>query len=154
VKNSLGTQKRIVQRRKHTSSRTKSHPKKRRLVTRRKKPSHPSDEKPWLWKPGQSGNPNGRPPKEVCVTSLIKDILNEEVGKDKKTKAHQLARAIVNGAIGLDKTALKELLARVDGPVQQKVAVEEKVKQILEFVVAEDPRKKGKGASNGRRGKR
>jgi len=23
---------------------------------------HPSKEKPWLWKPGQSGNPAGRPP--------------------------------------------------------------------------------------------
>ena len=61
---------------------------------------------------------------------------------------HSHRAPIVRGAIALDRTALKELLARIDGPVMQKMAVEEKVRQVLEFVVAKKPTKKVRRASD------
>ena len=29
------------------------------------------------WKPGESGNPRGRPPKRVSITSLVKELLSQ-----------------------------------------------------------------------------
>jgi len=42
--------------------------------------------KPYDWKPGQSGNPKGRPPKKQCLTSLLKEALEKQVPKDKKKR--------------------------------------------------------------------
>ena len=33
---------------------------------------HLSEDRPWLWKPGQSGNPNGRPQSELDVQKLCR----------------------------------------------------------------------------------
>jgi hypothetical protein len=61
------------------------------------------------YKPGQSGNPNGRPKKGKTLT----DIIRAKVDKDK------FAEAVLNKAYEGDVTAQKLILSYLDGnPVQ------------------------------------
>lgn len=39
---------------------------------------------PASWKPGQSGNPNGRPHKGYSITEAVKDLLTKEPERKKK----------------------------------------------------------------------
>ena len=57
------------------------------------------------WKPGQSGNPNGRPPKGQTLT----DALKERVDKQ------QIADKLYEMAMEGDISALKYIYDRVDG---------------------------------------
>jgi len=66
------------------------------------------------WKPGQSGNPNGRPPKGHSITDTIKEMMGEkpEIKKALGTKLIELA---LKG----DMAAIKLLMGYMDGmPVQ------------------------------------
>lgn len=82
---------------------------------------------PHRWKPGESGNPNGRPAKELCITSLVREILERDAG-DGKTNAQLVAEAIVQ----LAKTpnarghvpTVKELLDRIEGKVPETHKIE------------------------------
>ncbi len=59
-----------------------------------------------MWKPGESGNPNGRPPKDEALT----DILRSKI--DKESLAEKLIElAMENG----DLAAIKYVYDRVDG---------------------------------------
>lgn len=62
------------------------------------------------WKPGQSGNPNGRPPKGHSITDTIKDMMNEtpEIKKALGTK-------VIEYALKGDMTAMKMLWQYMDG---------------------------------------
>lgn len=83
------------------------------------------------WKPGQSGNPKGRPKKEICITSLVKEHLEKEAkqhGREllnedgtKKTWSQIVAEALVAHFIKGNPTAIKEVLDRVDGKVPDKL---------------------------------
>ena len=57
------------------------------------------------WKPGQSGNPKGRPPKNLSITSLVKERLEQE-GEQGKTNAELIAEAIIELAKKKDLPAL------------------------------------------------
>jgi len=79
------------------------------------------------WKPGQSGNPKGRPTKAFCLTELVKAELEaqaEHQGKllknpdgSPKTYAQILASAIVRQAAKGNPSALNQLWDRMDGKV-------------------------------------
>jgi len=78
------------------------------------------------FKKGQSGNPKGRPKKELCITSLVKEEFEgQALDKDGipigMTKAQAFAKALVSHAIRGHKTAMKELLDRIDGKVPDEV---------------------------------
>ena len=79
------------------------------------------------WMPGQSGNPNGRPKKDVCITSLVKELLEQDAGEG-KTYAQLVAEAIVKLSTTPDARGhvptVKELLDRLEGKVTQPVATE------------------------------
>ena len=72
------------------------------------------------WKPGQSGNPLGRPKKQDTITSLVKDILDKTDDKTNKTYAQLVAEAMVKGALK-DPQILKELLNRCEGKVTESI---------------------------------
>ena len=71
------------------------------------------------WTPGTSGNPRGRRRGSVNITSAMKRVLREVVAEhpEKRTRAEELARALIDLAATGNTQAIKEILARVDGPV-------------------------------------
>jgi hypothetical protein len=78
------------------------------------------------WKPGISGNPNGRPRKSECVTSLLRELLeNDPVevikmwNEGEVTGAMQTAKALFAKMSKGDMTAIREALDRVEGKVPQ-----------------------------------
>ena len=96
----------------------------------RQKPDYPVGYKrPPLekrFRPGQSGNPLGRPKKKKPVgpkniATVLNDILSEPVtvreGEKKRTisKREALIRSILNAAIGGSPTAMSKIIALADG---------------------------------------
>lgn len=82
------------------------------------------------WKRGESGNPKGRPSKGTCITSLIREMLDEPVegrfllpaDKNKGLTWRQVvARAILTGASVGNPALVKELLERLEGRVTQPI---------------------------------
>jgi|TARA_Y100000310_G_scaffold317685_1_gene370822 hypothetical protein len=81
------------------------------------------------WQKGQSGNPKGRPPKDVSLTSLIKEYLGqvpdlligggENQRQNTKTWRELLAQAWLVGAYKGNHMLFKELIERLEGKVPQ-----------------------------------
>ena len=75
------------------------------------------------WQKGQSGNPNGRPRKKVCLTSHLRDQLSQKrvdwERRDEKTMtkpmAYWVAKATITLAIKGNATAINEIWDRIDG---------------------------------------
>lgn len=77
-------------------------------VNKRKAPST-------AWKPGQSGNPNGRPPKGLALTDVMRQML-EEKPEIKKALMSKLFEMALQG----DLPAIREVLDRIEGRPLQK----------------------------------
>ena len=77
------------------------------------------------WKKGQSGNPKGRPPKHLCLTSKLWDTLHKEC-PDAKAKGEKWLDVIINqllvhasrGNSGI----VKEIFDRIEGKVTQPIS--------------------------------
>lgn len=74
---------------------------------------------------GLSGNPNGRPPKDVSLTSLLKKYLEEvpaiKVGDQANTKTWRelIVQAWLVGAYKGNSTLFIELINRLEGKIVQ-----------------------------------
>ncbi|MFP3897914.1 MAG: DUF5681 domain-containing protein [Dehalococcoidia bacterium] len=67
------------------------------------------------FKPGQSGNPRGRPRKELCITSILQKKLGQTCDKDPtRTWAEWLALRALELA-GENPAYYRELLERTEG---------------------------------------
>lgn len=100
---------------------------------------NPADHLP-KWKKGQSGNPKGRPPKDLTLTSLLKDEIDKICPADKegRTWRHLLVIATMRLAIKGESAALKEVWQRLDGRVPQQMDVN-MTTRTLEEEIAELP---------------
>jgi hypothetical protein len=78
------------------------------------------------WKPGESGNPKGRPRKPKCLTSLLKEELTKVNPEDPegRTWIELIVLATLRLAMKGNKTALKEVWDRVDGKVVVPISTE------------------------------
>jgi hypothetical protein len=75
------------------------------------------------WKPGQSGNPAGRPPKGEALT----DILKEKVDK------HAIAEKLIEVAMDKgDLAALKYIYDRIDG--RPKETIDASISEIPRYI--------------------
>jgi len=77
------------------------------------------------WKPGQSGNPNGRPKKENCLTDILKS----------KVDAEDLAERLINAANNGDMTAMKYIYDRIDGRPRESVDIDSRSDVNMNMVV-------------------
>lgn len=76
------------------------------------------------FKPGESGNPAGRP-KSVTLSEALRLKLAEDApGKLDKTVAEQIAQALVREAVKGNVQAIKEIGDRTEGKPRQTVGVE------------------------------
>jgi hypothetical protein len=73
------------------------------------------------WKPGQSGNPGGRP-KGRSVTALLRELLDQEHNQKKLAEllAERLLKEALTGKLG----HIKEVLDRTEGKVADRVQIE------------------------------
>jgi len=74
------------------------------------------------WQKGQSGNPKGRTSKAACITSLIREMLDQPIEEGKpETWRQAIAKAILIGAVTGNPAITKELLERLEGRVTQPI---------------------------------
>ena len=110
------------------------------------------------WKPGQSGNPKGRPPKKDCLTSLLKDELEriDPEDKQKRTWKELVVLATLRLAIKGHPTALKEVWERSDGKVSVAAQAESKSVVVHKVIVEyqDGPRRLDSGHSDELSGKK
>ena len=72
-------------------------------------------DKPWLFKPGESGNPHGRPPKELSMTNALREILNEQNPETKIERYKELLNVAMDKAMKGDNDMIKYLINRIEG---------------------------------------
>jgi hypothetical protein len=75
---------------------------------------------PGCWKPGQSGNPAGRPKGTRSLTTLIRDYLEKEHDNG-LTKGQYIAKRLVELSCEGEQWATKELLDRMEGKAVARV---------------------------------
>lgn len=56
---------------------------------------HISEDKPWLFKPGQSGNPNGRPKGTFSLKTYAKKYLQEMTDEEKLAFMEGLPKEVI-----------------------------------------------------------
>ena len=79
-------------------------------------------DKPWEWKPGQSGNPNGRPKDQFSFMGILRSALAEENRSGKSVGERIIARYIKLALAG-NGQALEALVARIDGKPAQSLTL-------------------------------
>ncbi len=91
--------------------------------------SNPNPSPKNQWKPGQSGNPNGRPPKNVALSDILKELGLESIEdietKDKKTRNELLAKVMWKKALKGDMLAINTVLERKDGKLKEHIVTED-----------------------------
>ena len=72
---------------------------------------------------GQSGNPNGRPPNDTCLTALLRKEIEKICLSDKqgRTWKELIVMATMKLAMEGNSAALREVWERSDGKIQQPV---------------------------------
>lgn len=76
------------------------------------------------WRKGLSGNPNGRPPKPVCVTDILREIGAQVDPKTKRTKLVAACLECFEKAAHGDLDSLKFIVERTEGKVKDTLAIE------------------------------
>jgi len=72
------------------------------------------------WQPGQSGNPNGRPPKAKCLTDLLRKKLAEK-GPDGKQNIEIITEKVIHLARMGERWAAELIYDRLEGKPAQAV---------------------------------
>ena len=84
------------------------------------------------WKPGQSGNPKGRPVKNLSIVSLVKDRLEKH-----PEEAEEIALALIHLAKTKNLWAIESVMNRIDGKVEERHHIEGALPITIQFVPAE-----------------
>ena len=75
------------------------------------------------WKPGQSGNPRGRPPPNVSLAGALRYVLRQK-DPDGVKRITKVALAVYNLALAGNIEAMKLIFERTDGKVMQAIEVD------------------------------
>ena len=107
-----------------------------------------NSDKPWLFQPGQSGNPGGRPKGTISIVAKLRQYLAEH-----PDEVDGLVKGLVHLGIKPNPQqlgAIKETLDRIDGKVTQPIDVDMPIQLI--FVPAQELLSQGDGDSQARLG--
>ena len=83
------------------------------------------------FKPGQSGNPAGRPDGSKNLSTILRDMLEEEIDvkvddtgrKERRKFSELIIRKLIKRASDGDPRAIKEIFDRIEGRAKQSVDV-------------------------------
>lgn len=93
------------------------------------------------WKPGQSGNPKGRPPKGQSFAEILRQVGEEFTPvpgiEDKISKMEAISRKLWAEASKGEAWAIRELLDRIDGKPKQNIVSENESKIVIEHEIAD-----------------
>ena len=70
------------------------------------------------WQPGQTGNPNGRPPKVKCLTDLLRKKLAAK-GPDGKPNIEAITKKVMELALNGERWAVELIWDRIEGKPAQ-----------------------------------
>jgi predicted transcriptional regulator len=89
------------------------------------------------WKPGQSGNPKGRP-KSITLSEAYRKMLSQvdETDPERRTRAEVLAEQMYIKASSGDVSALREIADRVEGKARQTIALSVEKREQLEQAIS------------------
>ena len=95
------------------------------------------------FKPGQSGNPKGRPLKEYCLTDILREQGNSEDiettdGKKISRKA-AIAQKLWEMAMDGDVTAMKYVYDRIDGKPRESIDLDHRGELLYSIIPAQIP---------------
>ena len=95
------------------------------------------------WKPGQSGNPGGRPKGKVSLTRLLEQALEETRCGDRdnpggRTSAQCIVEAMIIHAVKGNPAYMKEIFDRIEGKVKEPEPPKDIVEQALDEIDRED----------------
>lgn len=76
------------------------------------------------FKPGASGNPNGRPKLAVLSEALRAELAGTMPGASEQTYAEAIAKALVASAVSGDVAAAREIADRTEGKPKQSLDVD------------------------------
>ncbi len=76
------------------------------------------------FKPGQSGNPAGRPKKALLSDALRRQLAEAVQGAPEKTIAEHIARALIREAVSGNVQAIREIGDRTEGKPAQAIALD------------------------------
>jgi hypothetical protein len=76
------------------------------------------------FKPGQSGNPNGRPKKALLSDALRRQLAIALPGMSERTQAEAIAAALISEAIAGNVQAIREVGDRTEGKAAQAIALD------------------------------
>jgi hypothetical protein len=89
------------------------------------------------FKPGQSGNPNGRPKKKICIPDLLREIGNAEsdygIGDDGKriTRLRSVLLKVYQLAEGGNLDAVKFIADRTEGKALERVRINDEKDELI-----------------------
>lgn len=85
--------------------------------------NNPQNVEPFQWRPGQSGNPSGRPKRKKVTDALI-EALEALAQEGDKTAAEAVARAMVLKAVAGDVKAATFIADRTEGKPLQAIRLD------------------------------
>ena len=77
---------------------------------------------PHAWKPGQSGNPNGRPKDQFSFMGILRSALAKE-NKSGHSVGERIVKRYIQLALGGNQQAAEALMARIDGKPAQSLTL-------------------------------
>jgi hypothetical protein len=92
------------------------------------------------WKPGQSGNPGGRPKK--VLDPILRAFMERKVPKDKhgRTYAQKFIEEIVARALTKSDVLAREVFARLDGMLTPETEMEAAAQAGVKVIILDAPR--------------
>jgi len=114
----------------------------------------PPELKEHCWKPGQSGNPKGRPKKVKFIPEILEKIAQEEGTSDGMTKIEVVLRKVFQYALEGKSWAVQFIADRTEGKALQSVmninieegdidgAIEEELEKLARIIIEQKRKKK------------